>query len=358
MKASLQEQISPVSQNKSLQINDVENNTSVKEERPDAVDFKSLLLNSNDSVREERAKEKGSDLSSAKNYEEFLTKVNQKTDKERVPKNDLDKNDFLKLFVSQLRHQDPLNPQDGAQMASQLAQFNSLEHMMNINDSLKRMEKSQQNNQAVHNLNYIGKEVLINGGTARLEKGKAPELSFDVTQSTGTLNMVVKNEKGVVVSEKSLGSFLSGTHKVQWDGKNQKDEMQSDGVYSISITGKNEEQKVYEIPTQSRARVLGVSLNEEKPTLNTSSGRIKIEDVKEITERVEKIEKKAIPDVKKAASSDAMVKPEVEVKQASDATVKPEAEVKQADIKKVENDNTGVDLNKIPMTSDLGKVSS
>jgi hypothetical protein len=43
---------------------------------------------------------------------------------------------FLKLLVEQLKHQDPLAPQDGAQFVAQLAQFNSLEQLMSINDRL------------------------------------------------------------------------------------------------------------------------------------------------------------------------------------------------------------------------------
>jgi flagellar basal-body rod modification protein FlgD len=45
-------------------------------------------------------------------------------------------NTFLKLLVEQLKHQDPLAPQDGAQFVAQLAQFNSLEQLISINDRL------------------------------------------------------------------------------------------------------------------------------------------------------------------------------------------------------------------------------
>jgi flagellar basal-body rod modification protein FlgD len=51
---------------------------------------------------------------------------------------------FLKLLVEQLKHQDPLAPQDGTQFVAQLAQFNSLEQLISINERLGKLvpEKS------------------------------------------------------------------------------------------------------------------------------------------------------------------------------------------------------------------------
>ncbi len=71
----------------------------------------------------------------------------------------LGKDDFLNLLVTQLQHQDPLNPAESTEFTAQLAQFSSLEQLNNINDNLKNMELFQTsvtNSQAV---SYIGKEI-------------------------------------------------------------------------------------------------------------------------------------------------------------------------------------------------------
>jgi flagellar basal-body rod modification protein FlgD len=44
----------------------------------------------------------------------------------------VDKNMFLQLLVAQLKNQDPLNPADGTQFVTQLAQFQQLESSLNI----------------------------------------------------------------------------------------------------------------------------------------------------------------------------------------------------------------------------------
>lgn len=52
-----------------------------------------------------------------------------------------DRDIFMKLLVAQLKNQDPLAPQDGAQFVAQLAQFNSLDQLTQINDRLGRLLK-------------------------------------------------------------------------------------------------------------------------------------------------------------------------------------------------------------------------
>ena len=48
----------------------------------------------------------------------------------------VDKNMFLQLLVAQMRHQDPMHPQDGTQFLTQLAQFQQLESALNAGQDL------------------------------------------------------------------------------------------------------------------------------------------------------------------------------------------------------------------------------
>jgi flagellar basal-body rod modification protein FlgD len=47
-----------------------------------------------------------------------------------------EKNMFMTLLVAQLKNQDPLQPQDGTAFVAQLAQFNSLDQLMAIRQSI------------------------------------------------------------------------------------------------------------------------------------------------------------------------------------------------------------------------------
>ncbi len=61
----------------------------------------------------------------------------------------LGKDDFLKLLVTQLQSQDPLNPMDDKEFIAQMAQFTSLEQMQNMNTSVQITQATA----------YIGKQI-------------------------------------------------------------------------------------------------------------------------------------------------------------------------------------------------------
>lgn len=70
----------------------------------------------------------------------------------------------MKLLVSQLQNQDPINPQSNEDFIAQLAQFSSLEQMENLNDSFLGLAVLQQSNALMSQLTegstLIGQEVV------------------------------------------------------------------------------------------------------------------------------------------------------------------------------------------------------
>lgn len=51
----------------------------------------------------------------------------------------LGKDEFVKLLVTELKNQDPLSPMDGKDLAVQLAQFSSVEQLVNMNTKLDNL---------------------------------------------------------------------------------------------------------------------------------------------------------------------------------------------------------------------------
>lgn len=75
----------------------------------------------------------------------------------REIKQDLDKDAFLKLLITQLANQDPTNPVEDREFIAQMAQFSSLEQMTNM---AKQIEKMTNTNQSLA-VSYIGRVVAF-----------------------------------------------------------------------------------------------------------------------------------------------------------------------------------------------------
>lgn len=67
------------------------------------------------------------------------TDVSTTTNSAAAPPDELSKDAFLQLLIAQIRHQDPLNPTDGAEFLAQLAQFSTLEQLMSIREGVETL---------------------------------------------------------------------------------------------------------------------------------------------------------------------------------------------------------------------------
>jgi flagellar basal-body rod modification protein FlgD len=286
---SLQDRISPPAPAISQKISDakVSGETGVVDSNGGAtkVDFQSVLLNANDNLQKERQAVSGGDLSSAKNYEDFLEKLSANKNSDRVPKNTLDKDDFLKLFVTQLQNQDPLKPQDGAEMASQLAQFNSVEQMMNVNKGLERLEQAQNASQSINYMNYIGKDVVVNGGRVKFDHTGIGDVTFSTEHPVTTSNLEVRDSAGKIVATKNLGNIPQGSHKLQWEGLSKDGEKLPSGNYSFTITAADANGVNVPVEISSKVKVTGVDMAADKASFYTSLGKLKFEDIAAIGEK-------------------------------------------------------------------------
>src|SRR4051812_42452767 len=100
----------------------------------------------------------------------------------------LGKDDFLKLLVTQLQHQDPMNPVDDKDFMGQMAQFTSVEQLTNMATSIKLMNTASQSTQSIA---LIGKTVSWKKEDGTSGEGIAKSVSF----ADGTITIAVGDAK-------------------------------------------------------------------------------------------------------------------------------------------------------------------
>lgn len=171
---------------------------------------------------------------------------------------DLGRDDFLTLLVAQLKHQDPLNPLESSEFSSQLAQYSSLEQLMNINDTLEIIKSSQDQNFRLQALNFIGKEIVAKCDMLPLKQDETSEFSFDLSERADCTALIT-DSNGYPVRTLSLGMMETGEHSFEWDGRNNSGTMMDPGVYGLEITAMTEDGQALYVETRITGRVTGVN---------------------------------------------------------------------------------------------------
>lgn len=175
------------------------------------------------------------------------TEFNQSIANNSSGTDELGKEQFLQLLVTQLQNQDPLNPMEDQEFIAQMAQFSSLEQLMNLNTSMEGLTEATNNQQMFSATNYIGKYVTAVGNVI----GKTSTTNADGTTSTEitplyysfngatakTTITVYDSQKQVVYTE-NLDAKAAGTvFKFQWDGKDNAGQALPDGTYTVQVSG-------------------------------------------------------------------------------------------------------------------------
>lgn len=151
---------------------------------------------------------------------EGITNTSSNTNTATANKSELGKDEFLKLMIAQLKNQDPLNPMDGTEYASQLAQFSSLEQLSNLNSYLKQsIDANFMLTQSVNNTmmaNLIGKEVKLSGEGLNVIGQDSINVGYNLPAYAKSVTVNIYNESGSLVKQIEATTNL-GLNRIEWD---------------------------------------------------------------------------------------------------------------------------------------------
>ena len=143
-------------------------------------------------------------------------------------------NRFLKLLVTQLKNQDPLNPLDNAQMTSQLAQMSTVSGIEKLNTTLNGLVDNIGNSQAMQASEMIGKRVLAPGSKLTLASGQAYG-GLNLAAPADQVKLTIMDSAGKVLQTQSLGAQPAGVLNFAWDGMTESGAKSADGNYTFKV---------------------------------------------------------------------------------------------------------------------------
>lgn len=194
-----------------------------------------------------------------------------------------DLNKFLNLLVTQLKHQDPLDPMDATEFTSQLVQFASVEQQIHQNANLEKLIALQQGSQISSLVNYIGMGVEATSQKVPLENGAA---IFTYTNPSnvdkGTINIV--NGQGLTVYSVDADK-TAGKHPFSWDGRDKNGVLQPDGDYTVIVTAQDRDGKILPVEYTVFGRVTGATTEDGKIALFMGRNiQVPIDQIKSVTQ--------------------------------------------------------------------------
>ncbi len=206
---------------------------------------------------------------------------NTKKDAIENPKSILNKDDFLKLLVAQLKNQDPLNPLDNDQFIQENTMFSQLEQLTNMNKSIEGVSGNLGKNDRSYAASYLGKYITTGSENINVSKSNIDTLSFSLP-TDAAVKVSILNSKGENITDIDLGNMSKGNHTFQWDGKDSKGNYVADGTYSVIFSAVDANGQT--IPIEKNAgKVVAVRFDSSGVVLSTNlNNNVKLNDVKSV----------------------------------------------------------------------------
>ena len=197
------------------------------------------------------------------------------------PKAVLGKDDFLKLLLVELQHQDPTEPMDSEKILAQTSQLATLESSKNTNKALTNLADSLMNNQQFSTIGSIGKIADLGNDKIVLEKGGTAsfDLYFPTDVKEGEIE--ITNKDGEVIKSITVGANDKGVYNFEFDGIDNSQNPVKEGIYAVNAVYKDNND-VSRTTRLGAYPIESVRFDEGKTLVKLGSSYVPFESIKEV----------------------------------------------------------------------------
>lgn len=211
-----------------------------------------------------------------------ITGANKVVDPNAVTKKkNLDKDAFLKMFMTQVKYQDPTKPVDNEKMAQQMAMFSQIEQSVTTNQYLEKM-LAKQNDDSAMAFQMIGKTVAVDQAALFHTKLEPTQFSFNLPQDATELKVMIVDDAGETVKTLPLEQRSQGDIKVRWDGTTDDGLVASSGRYFYQVDAKGFNSAPIAINSKLEGKVSGVTKAGGETFLLVGDQKIRMNEVNSV----------------------------------------------------------------------------
>jgi len=183
-------------------------------------------------------------------------------------------NNFMKMLVAQMQNQNPLNPMDNAQFASQLAQMSQLQGIENMRASIDSFVKQVTSGRLLDQSALIGRDVYAAASTVNWDGNSAVNFAVNADAVLSNATLRITGYDGSIVDEISLGSVGPDMQPLSWDGNTKDGKTAPIGSYRISVEGLTFDGKTTKGNVLTSATVQSVQRAGSTVQVQLSDGRV------------------------------------------------------------------------------------
>lgn len=184
----------------------------------------------------------------------------------------VNRDDFLKLLVAQLSHQDPLQPTEGTEFVQQLSQFSLVEQSLNQSSQLGVISTQLSGLSSNEAVGLVGRTVTVRGHGIAFDGATATSASVNLAANAATVKATIRDSSGRVVRTIDLGPRQAGAVGVQWDGRDDRGNTMPRGTYSLTVEAKTAEGNSVNVTQDVSGRVTSVTFDRGYPELHLDTG--------------------------------------------------------------------------------------
>jgi flagellar basal-body rod modification protein FlgD len=153
------------------------------------------------------------------------------------PRNQLGQEDFLKLMVTQMTHQNPLKPMENTEFLTQMAQFGTVSGIQALQKSFTDFANAIGSDQTLQAAGLIGRKVLVPGDQALLAAGEEVQGAVELKKPATAITLKILDASGVPIRTLELGAHDQGQVEFKWDGLKDDGTLADPGTYRFQAEG-------------------------------------------------------------------------------------------------------------------------
>lgn len=170
-------------------------------------------------------------------------------------------NVFMKMFLAQVKNQNPDNPMSTHEMTQSVMSFFSAAEQAQTNKLLKQGNEFKVKEQMAAAKTYLNKEIVYEGNVLDFD-GNPEEIQLTMPGNVKEAELVILDENLKRVKTFPLDT-QAGTKKFTWDGLNDQNEMALKGIYYSKVMAVDPQDGTVDIPTILKGTVKQISYEDE-----------------------------------------------------------------------------------------------